>query len=118
MKLKVQSVTRWNTTQRGKCIAEWSCGLVCEDGSMMYVSVESLNKPTQEEIELFVLSLAYYPDNYDVANDMILDVMDFDDSDDVADMLGDNMLDWDSAKVFEAIIGKKTIAGLKKNYSW
>jgi len=118
LKLKVNSVKRWAQLTRNSRVKEWSCELVCEDDSTMYVSVSSMNKPTQEEIELFVLSLAYYPKDYDTANDMMLDVMDFDSSEDVADMLFDNTCDWDNAKDFEVIIGKKLVASLKKKHNW
>lgn len=118
MKLKVNSVKRWENSQFNTREKEWSCQIVCEDGSTMYVSITSMNKPTQEEIELFVLSLAYYPKDYDAANDMMLDVMGFDSEHDVEDFLFDNTCDWDNAKDFEDAVGKKLVASLKKKHNW
>lgn len=118
MKLKVNSIKKWSKSLDNPIEKEWSCQLVCEDGTTMYVSIPSINKPTQEEIELFVLSLAYYPKDYDAANDMMLDVMDFDSSEDVSDFLFDNTCDWDNAKDFEECVGKKLVNSLKKKHSW
>lgn len=93
------------------------CEFECENGSPMSVSITTYSGPPDiEQIEIFVLSLADYCEDFDSYLHNLEVICDADTTDD--DVLGCIEHEYLLAQEFEDLVGKKLLDELRVKYDW